>query len=199
MLSAWFRIKYPHIVDVSSIQNAHYSISLWLFVMFRVLLLLQLLCSNSKAWLTPRPSARSSLTTTPSTCCNDSYEASLTHCWIGLTLSAPLAFAPLTSKSTFSARALAATLLWPRLSVFAAPFKIKTTLPTCGTGSTTPSCTSITLDTYTQLLTCFNSYMAMTDYPYPTGFLQPLPGWPVEVACAQVMKVGAYHSEVYGM
>jgi lysosomal Pro-X carboxypeptidase len=31
-------------------------------------------------------------------------------------------------------------------------------------------------------------YMAMTDYPYPTGFLQPLPAWPVEAACVQVMK-----------
>lgn len=35
----------------------------------------------------------------------------------------------------------------------------------------------------------FDSYMAMTDYPYPTGFLQPLPAWPVEAACVQVMKV----------
>lgn len=24
-------------------------------------------------------------------------------------------------------------------------------------------------------------YMAMTDYPYPSNFLEPMPGWPIEV------------------
>lgn len=35
------------------------------------------------------------------------------------------------------------------------------------------------------------TYMAMTDYPYPTNFLQPLPGWPVKAACQPIIARGA--------
>uniref|UniRef100_A0A7E4VBZ4 Lysosomal Pro-X carboxypeptidase n=1 Tax=Panagrellus redivivus TaxID=6233 RepID=A0A7E4VBZ4_PANRE len=32
------------------------------------------------------------------------------------------------------------------------------------------------------------SYMAMTDYPYSSSFLAPMPAWPVEVACTGLME-----------
>lgn len=33
------------------------------------------------------------------------------------------------------------------------------------------------------------TYMAMTDYPYESSFLQPMPAWPVKAACAKVTDV----------
>lgn len=31
-------------------------------------------------------------------------------------------------------------------------------------------------------------YMAMTDYPYPSNFLQPMPGWPVKEMCRRILN-----------
>ena len=48
------------------------------------------------------------------------------------------------------------------------------------------TCTSITSsDDLTYLYMHLSNgyqYMAMTDYPYPANFLEPMPAWPVEVS-----------------
>jgi lysosomal Pro-X carboxypeptidase len=36
--------------------------------------------------------------------------------------------------------------------------------------------------------------MAMTDYPYPTNFLQPMPGYPVTVACESMTPLNSSSS-----
>ena len=36
---------------------------------------------------------------------------------------------------------------------------------------------------YTHLVNGF-LYMAMTDYPYSSSFLQPMPAWPVNASCS---------------
>jgi lysosomal Pro-X carboxypeptidase len=35
------------------------------------------------------------------------------------------------------------------------------------------------------------SSLAMINYPYPTNFLEPVPGWPVKEACQQIMDTVA--------
>jgi len=43
-------------------------------------------------------------------------------------------------------------------------------------------------DLYNHLMNGF-SYMAMTDYPYPTSFLNPMPGNPVQAACDKIKAI----------
>lgn len=40
-------------------------------------------------------------------------------------------------------------------------------------------------------------YMAMVDYPYPTDFLSPMPGWPVAAACDTIAKQMANNSTMW--
>jgi lysosomal Pro-X carboxypeptidase len=40
------------------------------------------------------------------------------------------------------------------------------------------------------------TYMAMTDYPDATSFLQPLPAWPVDASCRAALRVSP--SDIYG-
>jgi lysosomal Pro-X carboxypeptidase len=64
-------------------------------------------------------------------------------------------------------------------------------------------CTPLVASTVPDLVEWLNSaytYMAMTDYPYPCDFLQPMPGWPVTVSCNnQVAAVQATGDLLQGM
>ncbi len=44
------------------------------------------------------------------------------------------------------------------------------------------------IDALLALLNAGISYMAMTDYPHPASFLEPMPAWPVKVACDRIVK-----------
>jgi len=41
--------------------------------------------------------------------------------------------------------------------------------------------------------------MAMTNYPYPSNFLEPLPGWPVEVGCNNIKYAKPYSPTSYDL
>jgi lysosomal Pro-X carboxypeptidase len=44
---------------------------------------------------------------------------------------------------------------------------------------------SVEIDALINTLNGSFGTMAMVDYPYPTDFIEPLPGWPINYSCAQ--------------
>lgn len=64
------------------------------------------------------------------------------------------------------------------------------------------TCETITkpedIDALMALLNAGLAYMAMTDYPHPASFLEPMPAWPVEVACQRIVD-GIKQAEEYGL
>lgn len=54
------------------------------------------------------------------------------------------------------------------------------------------------IDALMNLLNAGLSYMAMTDYPHPASFLEPMPAWPIDVACKRIVD-GIERAEEYGL
>ena len=54
------------------------------------------------------------------------------------------------------------------------------------------------VDALINLLNSGLAYMAMTDYPSPASFLEPMPAWPINVACKRITD-GIENGEKFGL
>ena len=55
----------------------------------------------------------------------------------------------------------------------------------------TPLNTSADIDSLSLYIQTGMEYMAMTNYPYPTNFLEDMPGWPVQEACKKFSNLSS--------